>query len=178
MAVHGQSEQEKFVGPRFRTVVPVQAPVPDIDPGAALRRIGGKFASDVSWRIEALESLHHWHEVWTKGVNEIVADHIRKQADERFLAEQTARFETGHSRETDQFQAWLEHALTKGNLETQLAVIAEIPYPPNWIKRYASYVRQFRESTAERLARFDAEEARPPRFVDTGSFFYEIPEDR
>lgn len=162
MAVHREPAEESAdpLGPRWGTVVPYETSVPDIDPGAAFLLVD---RDPIDWRIEARDEF-----------SKIVADHLRAQADREFLAEQTARFETGRSREADQFQAWLEYALRKGNLETQLALIAEVPYPPDWLKRYTAYARQHQDRTAERLAWFEAS----PRAVDTGTFFYQIPEGR
>jgi hypothetical protein len=160
MAVHRQPEQAGAdLGPRWQTVVSLETPFPDVDPGEALRRVD---RNPIDWRIEAREQ-------YSTIVANLVADILRKEADRQFLAEWTARFEAGDTREADQFQAWLEHALREGNLETQLAIIDEIPAPPYWLQRYTAYVRYFRDSTAKRLAWFEGRS----QAVDTGTIFYD-----
>lgn len=150
MAVHRQPDEAR--GPRWQTVVPLETSLPDVDPGEALRSFD---RNPIDWRIEAREQYRT-----------IIADLI---ADRQFLAEWSARFEAGNTREADQFQAWLEHALRQGNLEAQLATINEIPAPPHWLQRYTAYVRHFRVSTAKRLAWFEERS----QAVDTGTIFYD-----
>jgi hypothetical protein len=155
MAVHRQPEQAGAdLGPRWRTLVPLETPFPDVDPGEALRR-AHRYAEQ-GWRTEALESLQQWQSEFSK----VVADHIQAQyaaRERQFLASWEARFETGDAREADQFQAWLEHAIREGTVEAQLAVIDALE-APEWLKRYASYVRRYRERT---------------QAFDTGTIFYD-----
>jgi hypothetical protein len=151
MAIHGEPDEPR--GPRFRTLVPLETPFPDVDPGEALRRAHGY--AEQGWRVEALDALHTWHDAWTKAVNE----HVRAQYAQ-------AQFETSNARETDQFQAWLEHAIREGTVKAQLAIIDALE-APEWLKRYASSVRRYQvvEGPVEKEA----------RLIDTGTFFYEIP---
>lgn len=165
MAVHRQPDQAGLVGPRWRTLVPFETPFPDVDPGEALRRAHGY--AEQGWRVEALDALHAWHDAWTEAVNA----NLRAQyavSERQFLASWTAQFEAGDTREADQFQAWLEHAIREGTVETQLALIAALE-APEWLKRYASYVRRNRGITAKRLAWFEERS----QAVDTGTIFYD-----
>jgi hypothetical protein len=172
VAIHGQSAEASAdpLGPRWRTVVPIETPFPDVDPGEALRRAG----RITSWRAEALDSLRHWHDAWTKAVNAS----IRAQDDRQFLADWTTRFQAGDAREAGQFETWRQDAVRAGNLERQLAVIAEVPYPPPWLQRYAAYVRRYRTKAEaaqpDRLRITTSDDGhRTHRFADTGTFFYE-----
>jgi hypothetical protein len=153
MAIHGEPDEPRG---------PFETSIPDVDPGEALRRPGWQFPADIDWRPEAAERYDR--------IGQVVAEITKR----RYAAEdRQAQFETGNARETDQFQAWLEHAIREGTVERQLSVIDEVPYPPNWLKRYASYVRRCQVSTAERLVEGPVE--KEARFIDTGTFFYEIP---
>jgi len=161
VAVHRQPEQAGAdLGPRWRTLVPLETSFPDVDPGEALRRAHRYAEQD--WRIEAREQ-------YGTIVANLVVDALRKEADRQFLTEWTARFEAGDTREADQFQAWLEHAIREGTVEAQLALIDEIPAPPYWLQRYTAYVRYFRDRTARRLAWFEGRS----QAVDTGTIFYD-----
>lgn len=157
MAVHRQPEDAR--GPRFRTVVPVEAPVSDVDPGAALRRI----AQSPDWRDEAWAWLDAW--------NKVIADHIRRT------------YEAENRRRIAQVLACLRKAQDVDQDARQ--VVAALPTDRESAERYfgpedvwiapEDGVYQVTWPITEPPP---DEQPSKPRFVDTGTFFYEIPEER
>lgn len=166
MAVHRQPAETGAdpLGPRFRTLVPIETSLPDVDPGAALRRIGRA----IDWRDEAWT----WYETW----NKVVADYVRRSY-ENETGRQWARYanldpipQTGntepHPGEVERFASWVANAQAHGGIRHLLAEIEAIPVRPYWLERFATYARN-------QLDQQDASPDRRPRLVDTGSFFYE-----
>lgn len=125
MAVHRQpatarddASHEEFVGPRFRTLVPVEAPVADVDPGEALRRIDRAIRAREDWRREAWS----WYDSWSKAVN----DHVRRtyEAESRRLwavaAQRWAAGRKAVDSVPDAFEAVPVHAIAREAAERYL----------------------------------------------------------
>lgn len=183
MAVHRQPAAPGAdpLGPRFRTLVPIEASVPDVDPGAALRRIDRA----VDWRGEAWD----WYESFSK----VVADHIKRTYEDETRRRWAAYAKLDpapqaadtkpHPGEVERFASWVASAEEKwGGVRRLLAEIEAIPVRPYWLERFATYARDYvdrKDSSPDRLMVVTEEGGlRRPRIVDTGTFFYEIPEGR
>jgi hypothetical protein len=203
VAIHRQSVPPgTLTGPRFRTLIPIPAPVPDVDPGEALRRAVRALTVGEDWRVQAWS----WYDSWTKAVN----DHIRRTyeaesrrlwstaAARRWAARRQAVDGDPDSRETEQFARWVAQAVEAGTVRRQLALIDEIPVPPDWVLRYAARLRRHLAegegpgiADRSRPALAGAEGFRhwwhvgasivaqsneqPTDFADTGTFFYDPP---
>lgn len=188
MAVHRQPAEASTDprGPRFRTLVPVETPVPDVDPGAALRRVDRAIRVGEDWRHEAWS----WYDSWSKVVN----DHIRRTYEaesRRFWALAAKRYAARREAvdpDPDPFEAVPVHAVAREAAERYLRAgirsfdpaedvigpgVADPSRPAlagqeefrHWWHVGASIVSGAEGNDPER----------PTDFTDTGSFFYDCP---
>ena len=127
MAVHRQPAEAGTdpLGPRFRTLVPVEASGSDVQPRTP---ISGPHRD---WRVAAWD---YWES--SRAAIEEWRDRSHAQARRQAL---NANPEPG---ETEQFARWVARAIEAGNARAQIDIIDSIPVPPIWLRRYQQALRE------------------------------------
>ena len=173
MAIHGEPAEAGAdpVGPRWRTVVSVPAPVPDVDPGEALRRAVRALTVGEDWRVQAWS----WYDSWTKAVN----DHIRRTyaAETRRVFAEAARRIAARQQavdgDPDPGEAVPFHAVAREAAESFNPVRGPGFADPS--RPALAGQEEFRHWWHVGASIVAEGNDRPTDFADTGTFFYDPP---